>query len=125
MSNSDESSIRKLVERWMEASNRGDIEGVLELMSEDAVFLVPGHEPFGKKEFEAISRAMSDAEVEGRAEIRELMLLGDWAWIRNYLEVTVRPRGGEPVHRSGYTLSILKKGSDGQWRLERDSNLVV
>ena len=125
MSSSDESSIRLLVKRWMEASSRGDIEGILELMSEDVVFMVPGREPFGKEEFAAILRAMNDAEVEGRAEIRELMLLGDWAWIRNYIEVTVRPQGGEPVHRSGYTLSILKKGSDGQWRLERDSNLVA
>ncbi|HVI04702.1 MAG TPA: SgcJ/EcaC family oxidoreductase [Sphingomicrobium sp.] len=125
MSNYDEDLIRKLVDRWMEASRRGDIGAVLDLMSKDVMFIVPGREPFGRDEFEAMSQAMSDSEVEGRAEIRELRLLGDWAWIRNYIEVTVTPRDGEPVHRSGYTLSILKKGPDGKWRLERDANLVT
>lgn len=109
----------------MEASRRGDIGAVLDLMSKDVMFIVPGREPFGRDEFEAMSQAMSVSKVEGRAEIRELRLLGDWAWIRNYIEVTVTPRDGEPVHRSGYTLSILKKGPDGKWRLERDANLVT
>lgn len=125
MSSNDEDLIRKLVDRWLEASRRGDIRAVLDLMSKDVLFIVPGREPFGRDEFEAMSRAMGDAEVEGRAEIRELRLLGDWAWMRNYVEVTVTPRDGEQVHRSGYTLSILKKGPDGQWRLERDANLVT
>jgi ketosteroid isomerase-like protein len=28
------------------------------------------------------------------------------------------------VRRSGYTLTILRKGEDGRWRLFRDANLV-
>lgn len=123
MSN-DEHLIRQLVSQWMEASRRGDIDTVLDLMSEDAIFMVPGREPFGREEFRALSQGISEAEVEGHAEIRELNILGDWAWLRNYIEITVRPRGGEPVRRSGYTLSILKKDPDGRWHLERDANLV-
>jgi ketosteroid isomerase-like protein len=38
--------------------------------------------------------------------------------------VALTPPGGEPVRRAGYTLSILRKGSDGRWRLFRDANLV-
>jgi ketosteroid isomerase-like protein len=34
------------------------------------------------------------------------------------------PEGGEPVKRSGYTLTILRKEL-GQWRLARDANLIV
>jgi ketosteroid isomerase-like protein len=34
------------------------------------------------------------------------------------------PAGGEQQRRSGYTLTILKKGDDGRWRLFRDANLV-
>ena len=51
-------------------------------------------------------------------------MLGDRAWIRNRLDMTMTPEGGEPVRRSGYTLTILKKGEDGRWRLFRDANLV-
>lgn len=35
----DERAIRGLVERWMEASLRGDIATVLALMTDDALFM--------------------------------------------------------------------------------------
>jgi uncharacterized protein (TIGR02246 family) len=121
----DERAIRELVETWMEASRRGDTETVLGLTTDDIVFMAPGREPFGKEEFRAASETMRGAEMEGRVEIREIRILGDWAWIRNHIDLTVTPPTGEPVHRSGYTLSILQKGADGRWRLTRDANLVT
>jgi uncharacterized protein (TIGR02246 family) len=121
----DERAIRELVDKWMEASRRGDTEMVLGLMTDDIVFMTPGREPFGKEEFRAASETMRGAEMEGRVEIREIRILGDWAWIRNHIDLTVTPPSGEPVHRSGYTLSILQKGADGRWRLTRDANLVT
>jgi len=120
----DERAIRELIDMWMEASRRGDLETVLGLMTDDIVFMTPGHEPFGKDEFRAQSQTMSGIEMNGRAEVREICVLGDWAWIRNYIDLTVTPPDGEPVHRAGYTLSILQKGGDGKWRLARDANLV-
>ena len=44
----DERAIRELVATWMTASQAGDIDTVLGLMTDDVVFMVPGHEPFGK-----------------------------------------------------------------------------
>ncbi len=123
--NDDERAIRELVETWMAASRRGDIAAVLDLMTDDVVFMTPGRDPFGKEEFRAASEAMRDVELDGRGEIREIQLIGDWAWVRNYVELTVTPLNREPVHRSGYTLSILKRCSDGKWRLSRDANLVT
>jgi ketosteroid isomerase-like protein len=29
------------------------------------------------------------------------------------------------MHRSGYTLSILRKEADGKWRLWRDANMMA
>jgi uncharacterized protein (TIGR02246 family) len=121
----DERAIRELVDTWMDASRRGDTDTVLGLMTDDIVFMTPGREPFGKAEFEDQSKSMQDMQIDGRADIREIRVLGDWAWIRNHIELTVTPPGGgEPVHRSGYTLSILEKGADAKWRLARDANLV-
>lgn len=121
----DERAIRALVDRWMEASRAGDTAAVLELMSDDVLFTVPGREPFGKDEFRATSEAMKDFRVDGRAEVREIEVVGETAWIRNHIDLTVTPPGGEPMRRSGYTLTILKKGGDGRWRLFRDANLVA
>jgi uncharacterized protein (TIGR02246 family) len=122
----DERAIRELVKSWMEASMAGDVETVLGLMSDDVVFMVPGHEPFGKDAFAAASEQMRGVRMDGTSEIRELEVLGEWAYIRNYLEVITTPsNGGRPVRRSGYTLSILRKGADGRWRLTRDANLLA
>jgi uncharacterized protein (TIGR02246 family) len=120
----DERAIRELVDRWMTASRAGDTEAVLELMTDDVVFMVPGREPFGKEEFRASSESMAGVKIDGRAEIRELQVEGDWAWIRNHIDLTFTPPEGEPLLRSGYTLTILRKCPDRRWRLFRDANLV-
>jgi len=125
MTISDEEAIREVIETWMAASKAGDLATVLDLMTDDIVFMTPGREPFGKEEFRAQSEAMRGIEIDGRAEIREIRVLGDWAWVRNHIDITVTPPGSDPTHRAGYTLSILQKVADGRWRLARDANLVT
>jgi uncharacterized protein (TIGR02246 family) len=120
----DERAIRDLVDNWMKASRAGDTETVLSLMSDDVIFMVPGREPFGKQAFAANSRSMDGVRLEGVADIRELKVLGDWAYLRNYIEIAVTPPGSETVRRSGYTLTVLRKEPDGKWLLARDANLV-
>jgi len=120
----DEQAIRRLVDDWMAASKARDAEKVLSLMADDVLFTVPGQQPFGKNAFRATSEAMKGAEMEGTAEILELEICGDRAWLRNFIEVTLTPPGGAAVRRSGYTLSILRKEPDGRWVLFRDANLV-
>ena len=121
----DERAIRELVARWMAASQAGDTQTVLSLMTDDVVFMVPGREPFGKQEFAAASQAMTGARIEGRSDIRELQVLGDLAYLRSYVEVSVTPPGGNSVRRAGYTLTILRKQPDGRWLLARDANLLI
>lgn len=120
----DERAVREVVERWMAASKAGDTAAVLELMTDDVIFMTPGREPFGKDEFRASAEEMKGIEIDGRAEVIEVEVLGGRAWIRNRLDMTITPAGGEPARRSGYTLTILRKGEDGRWRLYRDANLV-
>jgi uncharacterized protein (TIGR02246 family) len=120
----DERAIRDLVDRWMEATKAGDIATVLDMMTDDVLFMTPGREPFGKAEFRASAEALKGAEFDGRNDIQEIRVLGEWAWMRNRIEVTIRPPGGEPLQRSGYTLTILQKGLDGRWRIGRDANLL-
>ena len=121
----DERAIRELVDTWMKASRAGDTETVLSLMSDDVIFMVPGREPFGKQTFATNSRSMDGVKLEGSADIRELKVIGDWAWLRNFIEITVTPPGGAPVRRSGFTLTVLRKEPDGRWLLARDANLVT
>ena len=121
----DEQAIRDLVAKWMAATQAGDTATVLGLMTDDVVFMVPGREPFGKEAFAAASRDMQGVRIEGSSDIRELKVLGDWAYLRSYLEVKMMPPGGNSVERSGYTLTILQKQPDGRWLLARDANLLT
>jgi uncharacterized protein (TIGR02246 family) len=120
----DERAIRDLVDTWVEATKAGDTATVLELIDDEAVFMVQGGGMFGKEAFEASSEAMSDIKMDGRADIREIEVLGDRAWIRNFIEIVMTPARGETVRRSGYALTIFRKGGDGRWRLFRDANFV-
>lgn len=124
--NDDEREIRALVDTWLDATAAGDTQTVLDLMTDDVVFLVPDEEPFGKEGFEASSAGTKEFQIEGSSDIQEIQVMGDWAFLRNSLEMTLTPPDdGEPVRRSGHTLTIFRKESDGQWRLARDANLVT
>ena len=122
----DERAIRAVIETWLVASKAGDLPTVLDLMTEDVVFLVPGRTPFGKAEFAAASAGMKDVRMEGKSEIEELQVLGDWAFMRSHLEIAATPPGAAtPMRRAGYTLTIFRKEAGGKWRLARDANLVT
>ena len=121
----DEQAIRTLVDTWFAATKTGDLATVLSLMDDDVIFMVPGREPFGKEEFAANSKAMKDVRIEGTSEIQEIKVLGDWAWMRNRLRVTMTPPNASPAVRSGYTLTILRKLPDGAWVITRDANLLT
>ena len=121
----DERAIRNVIDRWMTATRAGDLPSVLSLMSDDVIFMVPGQEPFGKEAFAASSAAMANVQFDGRSEIKELQLIGDWAYLRSHIDLTVKRDGAPPAHRAGYTLTIMRKESDGRWLLVRDANLMV
>ena len=119
----DEQAIRKLIDDWMQASAQGDLDRVLSMMSEDVVFMTVGREPFGKQEFAAQSQGLKDVKLEGMAKPVEIKVLGDWAYLRNHIDLTMTPQGGQPMKRAGYTLTILQRQS-GRWLITRDANLM-
>lgn len=123
-SDDDERAIREMAAKWVDASKAGDLQAVLNLMDDEILFMVPGREPFGKAEFAAASESMKDVRIDGAAEIQEIRVFGDWAYLRNHLRMTVTPSDEEASRRSGYTLSILRRRAGGQWVLFRDANLV-
>jgi len=127
MSN-DEQEIRQLIATWMAATKAGDVETVLSLMADDAVFLLPGKPVMRKADFAAAARSQvgSNApQFDGSSEIQEIKILGEWAFVWTKLTVVVTPPGGaQPRTRSGHTLTIFKK-HNGKWVLARDANLLV
>lgn len=122
----DEEQIRQLVATWMEATMAGRVDAVLDLMADDVVFLVPGRAPMNKREFAAAAQSQAGPaapKIDGRSEIQEIKVVGDWAFMWSKLAVAVRPQDGSRVEREGYALSVLRK-ENGKWLLARDANLL-
>jgi uncharacterized protein (TIGR02246 family) len=124
----DEQAIRQLVATWMEATKAGDTAAVLDLMTDDVVFLVTGQLPMiGKAAFATALEGQGGSarpQFDGRSEIKEIQVLGDWAFMWTKLTVLVTPPGAATVTRTGHTLSVLRK-QGGTWRLARDANMLV
>lgn len=121
----DEAAIRDLIATWLKASKAGDTETVLSLIHDDALFHVPGAQPFGKAAFASASEQMKSLHIDGESEVLEIEVSRDTAWCRTHLRMVVTPQGGQPVRRAGYTLSVLRKSPEGKWQLFRDANLLA
>ena len=125
---SDEEAIRALIDRWIEATRKGDVDTVLSLMDPDAVFLMAGQPPMvGHQAFAGSLRGvLADHTVDSTSEVDEIAVSGDMAYCRTSLSVTVTSKHGKlPLQRTGHTLTILRKGSDGMWRVTRDANMLA
>lgn len=68
---------------------------------------------------------LTDIDVAATMKQKELRVLGDWAFIRNRIEMKVTPPSANPIRRSGDTLTLLRKEANGKWRLARDANLLT
>ena len=126
MMTDDERAIRQLVDTWIAATQKGDLRAVLKLMADDVVFMVPGQSSFGKEAFAIGFKQMKDVGISVTSDIQEIEIFDDLAYMRSYLEITMAPAGvPDPVHRTGYTLTILRRRQDGQWVIARDANMLA
>ena len=124
----DEQAIRGLIEAWLRATRDGDVDAVLELMTQDVVCMVPGQAAMhGREAFaQRLRGLLSTHAIESSGEIEEVYVAGDLAYCRTKLSVTAMSKhGATPIARTGHTLSILRKAADGRWQLSRDANLMV
>lgn len=124
----EQQQIREVIATWMRATAAGDAEQVLDLMTDDVVFLLPGRPPMrGKEAFaRGLLAALGQMRIEGESNIQEVRITGDYAHCWNYLTITMTPlQGGKPKRREGHVLSVFRKEVDGRWRLFRDANLLI
>jgi len=124
---SDEDQIRELVSTWHAASRSDDIDAVLNLMTDDVVFLIPGRPPMSKEEFAAVSKVAPGAprpRIVAKSDIQEIQVVDDWAFMWTRLSVSMTPPGAtEALERTGHTLTVLRK-MRGKWLIARDANLL-
>ena len=92
----DERQIRKLIESWIAASNARDLPALMDMMTDDVVFMTPGRAPFGKAEFAADVGRMKSVAIDARVEVQEIEVFGPRAYIRNHIQVELTSPGQAP-----------------------------
>ncbi|HEY5382104.1 MAG TPA: SgcJ/EcaC family oxidoreductase [Acidobacteriaceae bacterium] len=121
----DEEEIRGLIAEWARASEDGDLDAIDPLMDAEVLFLTPGNEPFGRESFrQRFEKYVKPMRIKVRSEVQEVAVSGDLAFARTSLEILVQVDSSEPMRRTGFSLTVYRRGAGGRWKLWRDANLV-
>jgi len=81
----------------------------------------------GRAAFAAASSGFAGkVQFDGKSEVQEIQIAGDFAYCWNHLTLSVTPLpSGTPSRREGDILSIFRKEPDGRWVLCRDANMLT
>ncbi len=123
----DEEQVRQVMDEWHRLTAEEDVEGLLDLTTDDVVFLTPGNEPIRKQDFAAgLRQFLPKARVEMTQDVKEIEVSGDLAYAWSHLSIDLIPKDGRPRSRSaGYVMTLFQRSRDGRWRMSRDANLVL
>jgi len=122
----DMDAINKLHQREMEAAKKWDVDTLASLWTNDIVTL-PADEPpvIGKDanraSVERLRNESGDLQIADYIlSFNEVKIVDDWAFEWGTYSGTVKPAaGGEPLRATGKVIRVLKKDSDGSWRIAR------
>jgi uncharacterized protein (TIGR02246 family) len=123
---SDEQQINHLMEEWRRCTVAGDVEGLLALTADHAVFLTPGNAPITKTDFAASFRKITaKTRIEPRQQLKDLGISGDLAYAWSHMTVTFTVKAsGARTERSGHVLTIFRKSPASGWQLARAAKLI-
>ena len=124
----DQRAIRDLIATWAKATGEGDLATIMNLMTDDVVFLTPGNPPMNRDAFRTgFEKMIRSVTPMAKPDLRSLQITvdGDLAVAWGKLEIEIKPLAGGPSRTAkGHTLTALRRGEDGQWRIFRDANLL-
>jgi len=118
----DATRVREIALGIISADNARDLSRVLAFYADDAVLLPPNEAPVhGKAAIEPRYEALFaefDPDIAG--EIAELHVTNDLAIVRGFNRGRLKPRtGGDARLLNDVYLMILRRASDGSWRIAR------
>ncbi len=126
--NKDEEAIRSLIVEWHRAVSAGDVDAVLNLVSEDVVLIGPGKPPIiGRQTLEkGLRKLLKSHRIRSRVSVEEVEVSGDLAFCRTRLTIRTGSLSGKSTtQRSGHALSVFRKQPDNTWKLVRSSRSLI
>jgi uncharacterized protein (TIGR02246 family) len=109
----------EISESFAAAINAGDVEGAIDLWSEDAAIVRPDGEMVrGREAVAGVLRALIGNGTNVQIEVKRLFVAGDAALATGILRLSVP--GHEP-YEDDSSIVLYTRGQDGAWRVAIDA----
>lgn len=118
----DQQAIRSAWEGWLKAAGAGDADAYMTFLTDDAVIvdMAQGQPPVvGKKAIHPwVKDFFAKFAFTWAEKSQDIVVVGDTAFRRYSGVATFTPKqGGEPNRNDRKYLDVLRRGSDGRWRV--------
>jgi uncharacterized protein (TIGR02246 family) len=109
------------------AVNEGSLERLLALYADDALSSPSDAPSLSVSELAALYEAtFAQGTFDFTTDVLDVVVSGELGILRAYYANTINPtNGGEPVHRTGDWLVVLRRQGDGSWKLWREMWSVI
>jgi uncharacterized protein (TIGR02246 family) len=112
---------QEVIEQFSTAMAEGDLGSAIELYEPDAVFSPePGRPVSGLASIEEALAAFLALRPTLTGEIEEVLQGEDIALVRNRWQLTGTGPDGESVQMSATSTDVMRRQSDGSWRIAID-----
>ena len=118
----DLEAIQALGQTWTDAMKHSDIDRLLELVTEDAVFMPPNAPSIvGRPALAQAYRVVfAMFQVEQTFAPEAIQVGGGWAFVRGRDTLAMTPLAGGPsIEMNGRGISIMHRTEDGSWKFAR------
>lgn len=108
--------------RWLEVVNQSDLDGYVDLVADDVVWIPPGQEALqGRAAFRRwLDPFLSQFSYAMSVENVDIRVAGEWAVEKATFHSHLTPRaGGEAMHHTGRFIVLWRYDADGKWRIDR------
>ena len=114
----------KAHDAYVTAINSNDLDTLLEMLTDDVVFLAAHAPPMVGKDAVRpwLEGYLAAFETHWDKPVQEFVVMGDWAYECYSYKSTDNPRaGGDVIEGTGWGLIIYHHDADGKWRVARDA----
>jgi uncharacterized protein (TIGR02246 family) len=106
------------IELFAAALNRGDVDAAITFYDSEAAFTPqPGEAVTGLEAIRGALQQFAALKPRLRGEITKVLTAGDVALVHNRWQLEGTQPDGRPVEMRGHSADVLRRASDGSWRI--------
>jgi ketosteroid isomerase-like protein len=114
--------IQKLSDHMTAMVESGDVQGIMQILTDDVVFLPPNDSAkVGKQDYyKWVIGFQQRYKIKVSIQSQEISVADHWAYEWGYIQESYTPRaGGVASSFDGKFLRIFQKQTDGSWKIAR------